>query len=434
MTDRLFQEDLCGDPFSMVVACVLVNRTRWSVARDAHAELTARWATPEALCGVDPAADVEPIVRSLGFGERRARNLVALASAWIERAPRAAADTIGLPGCGRYAHDSWSLFVDGRDDVVPTDAKLLSYVRRRRRREGWVPFRLLDLFSGIGGFSLGLERSGAFRTVAFCEIDPFARGILSSRWPGVPAFNDVRRIGRVLLEANGIGVDAVCGGFPCQDFSRLANTRRAGIDGERSGLWREYARIVREVRPRYVLVENVPAILDGGIDRVLGDLAEVGYDAEWHCIPASRVGAPHERDRTWLIGVERGGVPREGFRPWIDLHLGPRRGDLPDAGEGRGGEDVGEAEGGRRGRDVSDDADPFLAVPVRWPSEPRVDRVDDGFPGGLDRCGALGNAVVPQVVEAIGRAIADAEGMTGMPERMIEVSIDPLRPTTFTPR
>lgn len=429
----LFQETFRRDPFAMVVACVLVNRTRWSEARATHSELLARWPTADAMAPADPA-DVEPILRRLGFGERRSANLVALARAWRERPPSRAAHLLTMPGCGRYAHDSWAIFVDGRDDVIPTDAKLLSHVRRVRRRPGWEPFRLLDLFSGIGGFSLGLERSGAFRTVAFCEVDPFARVLLARRWPDVPVFPDVRTLTHDELARDGIGVDAICGGFPCQDVSRLANTTRLGLHGERSGLWREYLRLVRDLRPRYVLVENVSALLGDGIDRVLGDLAEVGYDAEWHCVPASRVGAPHRRDRVWIVACPEGSFREGGIAPWVDLHLRSVVRILADPGEGDGDPRDGEIDRRRAGRNLPDDADPFLAYPIRWPAEPGVDRVDDGFPSKLDRCGALGNAVVPQVVEAIGRAIADVEGMTGRPDLMVDVAVERPRAITFTPK
>src|ERR1035437_5089521 len=130
---------------------------------------------------------------------------------------------------------------------------------------------VLDLFSGIGGFSLGLERAG-MRTVAFCEIEPYCRAVLRKHWPDVPIFEDVR----TLAAADVPGVDLICGGFPCQDIS-LAG-KGAGITGERSGLWGEYARLVGELRPRYVIVENVAALLGRGMARVLGDLSQIGYD------------------------------------------------------------------------------------------------------------------------------------------------------------
>jgi hypothetical protein len=138
--------------------------------------------------------------------------------------------------------------------------------------------RVLDLFSGIGGFSLGLERAGMC-TVGFCEIDPFCRDVLTKHWPAVPIHDDVTT--REFQEGE---ADVICGGFPCQDISVAG--AGAGLAGERSGLWRELLRAIRVVRPHYAIVENVAALLGRGMGTVLGDLAEIGHDAEWHCIPA----------------------------------------------------------------------------------------------------------------------------------------------------
>ncbi len=246
---------------------------------------------------------------------------------------------------------------------------------------------VLDLFSGIGGFSLGLERAG-MRTVAFCEINPYCQAVLRNHWPDVPVYEDVRELTAETLAnasrdlrrtsgdeirdaSNGSGaIDVICGGFPCQDISVAG--KGAGIEGERSGLWSEYARIISEVRPRYVIVENVAALLGRGLGRVLGDLAALGYDAEWHCIPASAVGAPHRRDRVWIIAYSAEqrleGCTRQGLS-------------------------------GTWGASVE------FACGDWWLAEPDVGRVAHGVPARVDRLRSLGNAIVPQIAEIIGRAI-----------------------------
>jgi DNA (cytosine-5)-methyltransferase 1 len=219
--------------------------------------------------------------------------------------------------------------------------------------------KLLDLFSGIGGFSLGLERAG-FETVAFCEISAKCRHLLQHHWPEVRAYDDICTLTAERLAADGIAVDAICGGFPCQDISFAG--KGAGLAGERSGLWRDYARLIRELQPRVVVVENVAALLSRGLGDVLGDLAALGYDAWWDCIPASAVGAPHRRDRLWLVAYARG-VEHQGYGdalrravaaellgpaladPDVDVHTcglvegahrgTPSRGEGCDAGEGQ---------------------------------------------------------------------------------------------------
>lgn len=249
--------------------------------------------------------------------------------------------------------------------------------------------KLLDLFSGIGGFSLGLERSGAFETVAFCEIEPFCQKVLAKHWPKVPLYNDVRNLTAEQLASDGIAVNAICGGFPCQDISVVG--KGAGLKGERSGLWFEVARLIRELGPKYIILENVAALLSRGIDRVLGDLAALGFDAEWHCIPASAVGARHRRYRVWIIAyADKIGwdclVKSVEKRPsWFDTS-GLEKGNFHRP--------------------------PNLSVPMgRLYADPRggIHRLDDGVPVALDRLGALGNAVVPQIPELIGRAIAARE-------------------------
>ena len=156
--------------------------------------------------------------------------------------------------------------------------------------------RHLDLFSGIGGFSLGLERTGGFETVAFCEIDGWCRQQLARNWPGVPIHKDIEE-----FDGGTIGdVDIVTGGFPCQDISH-ANTSAKGIDGARSGLVFEMLRVIREVRPTWVVIENSPALRVRGADRVLDELEGQGYVCWPLVVGARHVLAPHRRDRVWIV-------------------------------------------------------------------------------------------------------------------------------------
>jgi DNA (cytosine-5)-methyltransferase 1 len=299
--------------------------------------------------------------------------------------------------------------------------------------------RLLDLFSGIGGFSLGLERSGGFETVAFCEIEPYPRAVLARHWPGVPCYHDIRELTADALARDGIAVDAICGGFPCQDISHAG--LGAGIEGSRSGLWGEYARLIGELRPRFVIVENVSALLGRGMGRVLGDLAAFGYDATWDCIPASAVGAPHRRDRVWIVAHSTrvfSGRPKPRAKR---QRVGGRREPIIVAGADQfarhqGGQSYSAEVTRRRDADRSGVAEDVPNANVAglalregqpgdareecetavgadwWLSEPDVGRVADGVPARVDRLQSLGNAVVPQIPEIIGRAIMQAVGMT----------------------
>ena len=230
---------------------------------------------------------------------------------------------------------------------------------------------VLDLFSGVGAFSLGLERAG-MRTVAFCETLPYPRAVLRKHWPHVPCYKDIRSLTADRLRADGISVDVICGGFPCQDISSAG--LGAGLAGERSGLWFEYLRLIGELRPDFVIVENVAALLKRGLDAVLGGLASIGYDAEWDCVPASYLGAPHNRDRIWIVAY-------------------------PERGE-RGQEPYSWALG-RVGRQQQ-------SVPWERPwqdSLRELRRVDDGSAYRVHRVDTIRNSLVPQIPEAIGRAI-----------------------------
>ena len=238
--------------------------------------------------------------------------------------------------------------------------------------------RILDLFSGIGGFSLGLERTGGFETVAFCEIEAFPRKVLAKHWPDVPCYDDVRTLTAERLTADGVGVDVICGGFPCQDLS--ASGRKAGVNGERSGLYAEVIRLARDLRPNFIILENVANLLVGErgdwFGTLLGDVASIGYDAEWFYIPASWLGAPHARTRVWIVAY-----PDE----------------IGCAGLALGFDTF---------RQLECRASQEVWAPELAP--PAICGVDDGVPNRVERLAALGNAVVPQIPELIGRAILDA--------------------------
>jgi DNA (cytosine-5)-methyltransferase 1 len=369
------------------------------------------------------------------------------------------------------------------------------------------PLTFGSLFSGIGGMDLGLERAG-MRCVWQSEIDPYASRVLRKHWPSVPNLGDITRIDWSGVERP----DLVCGGFPCQDISFAG--KGAGLAGERSGLWYELARCVREVRPRIVLVENVAALFVRGLDAVLGTLASLGYDCEWACLPAAAVGAPHIRDRVFIVAHTRtqrwvgwAGLPgvgrhqaerceagdnigyQSGLLPHAhrDRFRVPGRGEdggeaspvqgeaqererlWPDAGPVRG--EVPDAHGGcLRWAGTDTDTGDGAAVPpkgpirllhrsdgrqvlsyahgerreerdrpavaggpgwarildrdslarfrdsiglAQWGADPAdepqsgVGRVAAGVPRRMDRLRGLGNAVVPQVAEYIGRRILD---------------------------
>jgi len=250
------------------------------------------------------------------------------------------------------------------------------------------------------------------RTVAFCEIEPFARSVLRKHWPSVPIFTDVRALcrrtsmnepedehnyvectihqGQDFGECPCIGtdqfidevgaIDLVCGGFPCQDISLIG--RRAGLNGASSGLWFEQLRIINELGPRWVIIENVAALVDGGLVEILQGLDGAGFDAGWFVIPASAIGAPHKRERLWIIANARS----EG----LERHTGHvKRNTLATALRSTASVDL------LQGTDAA----------AWWKSEPGICRVVDGVPSFVDRITCLGNAVVPQIPELIGRAI-----------------------------
>jgi DNA (cytosine-5)-methyltransferase 1 len=269
-----------------------------------------------------------------------------------------------------------------------------------------------SLFAGIGGFDLGFERAGMVCKWQV-EIDDYANRVLAKHWPEVHRERDIRECGQHNLEA----VDVICGGFPCQDISYAG--LGAGLDGERSGLFFEAIRVVRELRPKVVVLENVAALLTRGLDRVLGTLAEIGFDAEWHCIPAAAVGAPHIRDRVFVLAYTKSiGAQRRNERQNTSDGTGRDSGIkfgkssttsriLADTNK-QGMERRQEAGDIESGRTHPRQLIMRLSKPRKrsdWAVEPDVGRVAHGVSARVDRLRGLGNAVVPQVAEFIGRRI-----------------------------
>ncbi len=301
--------------------------------------------------------------------------------------------------------------------------------------------RVLDLFSGIGAYALGLERAG-MSIAAFCEIEEYPRRVLRRHWPDVPIYDDVRTLNAAALQRDGIAADVVCGGWPCQDLSPAGTG--AGLDGARSGLWTEVARILGGVRPRWAVLENSSNLLgiNGGSDfgRVLGDLAALGYDVEWHCLSAAAFDAPHIRDRLWIVAHRRGASadtarhaePEQPTAPRAKRQRAGARGEPAIAGGFAADADEGglygrpRAVGQTQGRRQSAHGGPaphphghaaFGAAIARrerhtWEPEPDVVRVVHGAPNRVERIRALGNLNPPIIPELIGRAILEAEGLT----------------------
>ena len=292
-----------------------------------------------------------------------------------------------------------------------------------------------SLFSGAGLMDWGLSLAG-FEHSWFCERDAYCRRVLELRWPGIPIYEDVREL------TDAAPVDLLCGGFPCQPVS-LVGRRRAQEDDR--WLWPHFQRLIRHLRPRYVLVENVPGLLTAGMGDVLGGLAACGYDAEWDCLPAAAFGAPHIRDRLFILAYpgsarrrqDAGSSPsdegQDARRRAQDDHVADRDGEgrraeaLADA-TSRGRERIAlsqRPESARRhvadergAGGVSDaDCEPLvwasIARPERhaWPAEPDVGRMAHGVPARVDRLRALGNGVVPVIPRWLGERIAERERM-----------------------
>jgi DNA (cytosine-5)-methyltransferase 1 len=248
------------------------------------------------------------------------------------------------------------------------------------------PLTFGSLFAGIGGFDLGFERAG-MECKWQVEIDDYATSRLEKHWAQVRRWRDVR----TFPPGPDWNVDVICGGFPCQDISDAG--LRAGIDGDRSGLWGEFARIIRTIRPRFVVVENVAALLNRGMGRVLGDLAAIGFDAEWDVLPAFAFGADHARARVILVAYplcERSQVVLRGVGGTLPQTVGGPQWhtDSFDSHCGR-----------------------LRAMEQRF-SEPALLRTNDGLPDWPRGLKPLGNAIYPPVAEWIGRRIVESSEIT----------------------
>lgn len=291
----------------------------------------------------------------------------------------------------------------------------------------------LDLFAGVGGFALGAYWAGwRFDKHYFSEVDDYAIRVYQQRFPEAINLGDITKImansttgesrkpteqkGREDISRGGKKEWIITGGFPCQDISCAG--KREGITGSRSGLWSEMWRIIGILRPHWVIAENVGALTIRGLDRVLADLAEIGYDAEWQDIRASDVGAPHRRERIWIVAysrqLERDGKPTDGKgrngKEQTCTKISSRSQDVADTAS------VGFKQGTDERREISEETrrtesyfGNYSSRRNQWSVEPDVGRVANGVPKRVDRLKCLGNAIVPQIAEILFQQIAEVE-------------------------
>ena len=321
----------------------------------------------------------------------------------------------------------------------------------------------LDLFSGIGGFSLGLETAGLANTVAFCDIDKYCHKVLNKHWPQVPIFSDIKELNYETLRSNGINnIDIITGGYPCQPFSVAG--RKKGEEDPRH-LWPEYFRLVKELRPTWVIGENVSGHIKLGLDTVLEDLESEGYSTRTFSISASGVGANHKRERVWIMAhsndardrTSRHEINKDGekiIKEWQEQsqfksgrqsqNMENSRRSLREGTEfertnanetKEGNADQSERSSGTSEFNVADSererlqrseqyethqretetqfsaAQSFETTGLHWSVEPDVGRVAHGIPNRVDRLKSLGNSLVPQIPFLIGSCIKEIEGI-----------------------
>lgn len=292
--------------------------------------------------------------------------------------------------------------------------------------------KVLDLFSGIGGFSLGLERAG-METVAFCEMDKDCQMVLKKHWPEVPIVSDVQNLNKKTIEKIKFeaercarsshemshpprfeSIDVICGGFPCQDISVAGH--KEGLDGKRSGLWFEFKRLIKEIKPRYAIIENVGNLRSKGLAAIIKDLWSIGYVGEWHLISARSLGAPHLRDRIWIIAYpdsKRLERQRKSSRIQEEHTDSDSSTDI-----------IADSNDFRLWKPFASEkekqqwwTETALSLSHWEETQSIVCGVDDGLSRGVERhrkqrIKQLGNAVIPQIPELIGRAIMKHEEKT----------------------
>lgn len=228
--------------------------------------------------------------------------------------------------------------------------------------------KLLDLFSGIGGFSYALHKKG-IETLAFCEMDKHAQSVLKKNWADISIYDDVVKLTKEVL--GDVKIDFMCGGFPCQDISIAG--KQVGITGSRSGLWKEYLRLISDYRPKCVFIENVANLRAMGLSVVMKDLADIGYDMEWHIISCSAVGGIHRRERTWMLAYPASDVKKIHF----SRHFYNKNG---------GNYTVWDK--GIHNINIKDISATITDIPENFKKNKRVERIT-----------RLGNAIIPQIAE-----------------------------------
>ena len=288
--------------------------------------------------------------------------------------------------------------------------------------------RHLDLFSGLGGFSLGLEATGGFETVAFCDIEKFSRKVLKKHWPNVKQYKDIKELTYEQIKEDTLApIDIITGGYPCQPFS-VAGSQRGEKDTRH--LWPDMFRIVKECKPTWVIGENVSGHIKLGLDTVLQDLESEGYSVRAFSISASSIGANHQRERVWIIAHSNMENTRQHGRriesTWNTESIGPRTSEeterSSDTNKINGSSEraslVGESSDansqglqGRRSEQQlrKDETKRPTSWDSWWESEPSVGRVANGIPHRVDRLKGLGNSLVPAIPFIIGQSILREE-------------------------